>query len=419
MSGSANPLVPTYTGLVTTTLDALILFEACLGGILNHVPRRPHDKERSDLIRSGNVFIYEESASGIKRWTDGITWSPSRILGNFLVYRELDQAFAPGEKKRALKKPASKRLSTGGITKPASTNSTAPSSSRLSISGNLPASLSTSSSFDDAQPSMTNGSSVSNGSNGGNGSMGANSDANRDPLRELVGSLTDSYDFKENGLVKKTISIKFQGISHHLVSYYSLEDATSDKLMCPSNDPNVRNVRIREELLFSQTFRAAISEGDYQTAEGRVFTNGYMAIPHQIDNSGVLGHVPAFTSPFETFTHSPSTHMSGFPMHFHQNSYDSQGGFDPHGQPGAYTAQGHAAYESQHQTAPDYTYHAQSESDYTTGGPPIQSFSNQGPPSVPDYGHHGLPALDYAPHTTHPSHPVSSADFMPTSMWAS
>jgi hypothetical protein len=91
MSTGAAVLQPTYTGHVSTTNDALILFEACLSGHLNHVPRRPHDRERNSLIRSGCVFIYEENASGIKRWTDGVTWSPSRILGNFLVYREEGQ----------------------------------------------------------------------------------------------------------------------------------------------------------------------------------------------------------------------------------------------------------------------------------------------------------------------------------------
>src|ERR1700753_3074783 len=103
---SGSTLQPTFQGHVATTQDALILFEACLQGHLSHVPRRPHDRERSSLIRSGCVFIYEENASGIKRWTDGVTWSPSRILGNFLVYRELDKPFPPGEKKRAMKKQA-------------------------------------------------------------------------------------------------------------------------------------------------------------------------------------------------------------------------------------------------------------------------------------------------------------------------
>src|SRR6195952_5636341 len=106
MSSGGAALQPTFTGHVATTQDALILFEGCLQGHLSHVPRRPHDRERSTLIRSGSVFIYEENASGIKRWTDGVTWSPSRILGNFLVYRELDKPFPPGEKKRAMKKQA-------------------------------------------------------------------------------------------------------------------------------------------------------------------------------------------------------------------------------------------------------------------------------------------------------------------------
>ena len=108
----AKPLVPTFTGFVRNTTDALILFEACLSGKLHYVPRRPHDRERSQLIQSGNIFIYEEKESGIKRWTDGVAWSPSRILGDFLIYRELDKPFPPGEKKRAIKR---KRSSLPGV----------------------------------------------------------------------------------------------------------------------------------------------------------------------------------------------------------------------------------------------------------------------------------------------------------------
>ena len=106
-AGGAGPLVPTFHGFVQNSMDGLILFEACLSGKLHHVPRRPHDRERSQLIKSGNIFIYEENASGIKRWTDGVAWSPSRILGNFLIYRELDKPFPPGEKKRAIKRKRS------------------------------------------------------------------------------------------------------------------------------------------------------------------------------------------------------------------------------------------------------------------------------------------------------------------------
>jgi hypothetical protein len=97
-------MAPTWHGFIHTTSDALQVLEACLVGKLHHIPRRPHDRERASIISSGNVFIYEENASGIKRWTDGVTWSPSRIMGNFLVYRELNEPFPAGEKKKAKKR---------------------------------------------------------------------------------------------------------------------------------------------------------------------------------------------------------------------------------------------------------------------------------------------------------------------------
>ncbi|ORX93836.1 hypothetical protein K493DRAFT_176107, partial [Basidiobolus meristosporus CBS 931.73] len=81
-------------GLVESTKDALIIVEACNRGILARMRRRLHEKEKK-LLRSGSVYVFDEKESGIKRWTDGRLWSPSRILGNFLVYRELDKKIAP------------------------------------------------------------------------------------------------------------------------------------------------------------------------------------------------------------------------------------------------------------------------------------------------------------------------------------
>lgn len=37
------------------------------------------------MIKSGAVFIFSVEESGIKRWTEGLAWSQSRISGNFLV----------------------------------------------------------------------------------------------------------------------------------------------------------------------------------------------------------------------------------------------------------------------------------------------------------------------------------------------
>ncbi|KAJ8101422.1 Gti1/Pac2 family-domain-containing protein, partial [Lipomyces tetrasporus] len=184
-------LSATYTGYVSTTHDALILFQACMQGLLHYVSRRPHDRERSELIRSGNIFIFNEGTSGIKRWTDGIAWSPSRILGNFLVYRQLEKPFAPGEKKLS---------------------STPPQHPTASI-------------YDP------------------------------EAERALVGSLVDSYGFKDGGLIKKTMSVLINGSPHHLVSYYKPEDVMQGNFSTPSTNPLLRDLAISPELTQRQNFR--------------------------------------------------------------------------------------------------------------------------------------------------------------------
>ncbi|KAI0166228.1 Gti1/Pac2 family-domain-containing protein [Xylariaceae sp. FL1272] len=234
---TGTPLNPTFQGYIGSTMDALILFECCLSGRLLHVARRPHDRERTQLIKSGNVFIYEEHSSGIKRWTDGVPWSPSRILGNFLLYRELEKPFTPGEKKRALKKK-----SDGGIVKNVSHSSRSNSMSNF-----------------------TNGAlgsdSSLNGTNGG------------DADRYLIGSLVDSYSFKDGGLIKKTISVSYRGVQHHLVSYYSIEDIKANRLITPSHSSSsVCTISPRPSLISSGNFRAPVHDEEYTLVDPRYYT---------------------------------------------------------------------------------------------------------------------------------------------------
>ncbi|SCU94573.1 LAME_0F07998g1_1 [Lachancea meyersii CBS 8951] len=92
MRASLAAITPTFRGYVDSPADMLLVLQAVLEGKLTAVPRRPTEIERSQLIISGNVFVFVEELSGIRRWTDGLPWSPSRILGKFLVYRELDKA---------------------------------------------------------------------------------------------------------------------------------------------------------------------------------------------------------------------------------------------------------------------------------------------------------------------------------------
>lgn len=105
------PQRPTHTRLhVQNTFDALKVLvsrprpvhpatrqtlshypqEAVRIGALPLVTRRLTDQERSYWIRSGSIFVWKESDddTGIKRWTDGICWSQSRMREPFLFYEE-------------------------------------------------------------------------------------------------------------------------------------------------------------------------------------------------------------------------------------------------------------------------------------------------------------------------------------------
>ncbi|KAF5716427.1 Sge1 [Fusarium mundagurra] len=286
MSGTM-PLRPTYQGFVRDTTDALIIFEACLSGTLLHVPRRPHDRERQDLIKSGNIFVYEEHASGIKRWTDSISWSPSRILGNFLIYRELEKPFPPGEKKRARGKGGKSTTQSGGISKPRQRNAL-PFQQGLEHGNEYP-----------SVPS--------------------------DEERQLVGSLVDSYDFKEQGLVKKTISITYNGVPHHLVSYYNVEDVRAGLLTGPSDDHRLRSIVPRTELMNGQNFRAPIEEAmggaympgmvasiEYRYPTLQHQSQRHQPQPHQLGASvfGASVHGASVTQMHQPQPHQPQIHQS-------------------------------------------------------------------------------------------------------------
>ena len=259
------PLQPTFPGYLSSTLDALVLIEACLQGTLSHVPRRPQDRERPDLIRSGNIFIYEENASGIKRWTDGVNWSPSRILGNFLIYRELEKPFEPGQKKRALK-GKQRKGPTNGVTKRSSQSPPGRAGLAATAQGGL----------------------------------------DKDLERALVGSLVDSYPFKEKGgLIKKTISIPYRGVLHHVVSYYTTDDVVENRLQLPSESAIATESLPRPELLTRQNFRAPL-----ETNSAVLNFNAQPAMPGYQHVSD--GQVPLPTMPGNMHSYRPLP-LSGIP----------------------------------------------------------------------------------------------------------
>ena len=84
-SSSIYPNAQPFFGIVGTTVQALRLVHAARLGVIPRVLRRLNGMERNEMIVSGAVFVFSVEESGIRRWTDGRLFSPSRIDGNFLV----------------------------------------------------------------------------------------------------------------------------------------------------------------------------------------------------------------------------------------------------------------------------------------------------------------------------------------------
>ncbi|KAI8615413.1 Gti1/Pac2 family-domain-containing protein [Chytriomyces sp. MP71] len=83
--------VETFCGFVRDTLDAQILVEACIKGLLPLIHDLPPGVS-SLPIRSGTTIVFAENSdqSLRMRWRDGASWSCSRICGPFLLYREVE-----------------------------------------------------------------------------------------------------------------------------------------------------------------------------------------------------------------------------------------------------------------------------------------------------------------------------------------
>ncbi|KAF9075458.1 Gti1/Pac2 family-domain-containing protein [Rhodocollybia butyracea] len=196
---------PPWTSWIETTQDALLILEAARRGLIPRVRRRLVDSERK-LITSGSVFVFDEDESGIKRWTDGFFWSPSRILGNFLLYRETGKR-GPGPK------------GTGPDDSADANASQSPENHSLS----RPKTESTK-------------------------QLGV------DKLHERS-LVTNSDKFKSGGLMKKTFSLSIGGVAQHLISYYRIEDVENGRLRSPSSLPELASLDISPEYLDKTHFR--------------------------------------------------------------------------------------------------------------------------------------------------------------------
>ncbi|KZP07643.1 hypothetical protein FIBSPDRAFT_762643 [Athelia psychrophila] len=79
-----------FFGVVDTTENAFRLVIAARRGLVPRISQRLRHAELKEMITNGAVFLFSVEESGMKRWRDGLFWSPSRIDGNFLVYKEMN-----------------------------------------------------------------------------------------------------------------------------------------------------------------------------------------------------------------------------------------------------------------------------------------------------------------------------------------
>ncbi|KAJ2480991.1 Gluconate transport-inducing protein [Coemansia sp. RSA 2131] len=178
-------MTETYHGFIDSAYDALLIFEACCHGLLPRVPRRFTDRERQ-TIRSGAVYVWDEEETGMRRWTDGRTWSPSRVHGCFLIYYELE-----GRRHQFVNR-----------------NQSARGSARGSPQGH----------------------------------------AEKSPLHVSYDPCPPNVMQKEQGLIKKALSLCTNDKRKvHLVCYYSREDVENGCLASPTNDPRFAGIQVYED----------------------------------------------------------------------------------------------------------------------------------------------------------------------------
>lgn len=264
----------TFYGYIENTKDSLLIFEACKRGIIPRISRRLQDNERC-LIRSGSIFCFDEQESGIKRWTDGLNWSPSRILGNFLIYREMDSR----------KNGRNSSIDEYGVMQNGMRNI----GNIISRSHSLSLSSTTSEQLL-AQGWIRN---------------------RRE--KAILGSLKNSSKFKRNGLIKKSMSLLVDGVQQHIVSYYNKDDVLSNRLKTPSSIVELSSLTVSPGLRLRQNFRIPIFSSE-EISDDR-FMDDFQALNNDAKRkySDMTRHsLPDISSSPSSYSSHSSTSIHGF-----------------------------------------------------------------------------------------------------------
>lgn len=303
-------LEPTFQGCLATKLDALTLLEACLRGQFQFITRRPLPKELHKLVKSGNVFIFNVHGSGINRLIDGYSWSPSRSKDNFYIYCEVDKHLAPSTKNGTLKRKRSVDVGNHKVLE--HNDYISGLDSEAAISGcSLESTTSTEMRSDFSSDEQSKG------------------------LKHSLDSFwTNSHDFLEDGLVKKTMSIQIQGTTLRVISYYRTSDVMNKRLARPTELFSLGPKDIRQELSMGQRLHQPINE-----PENHMLTQK----KHDKYRSRTVDQTARVSSPKVTSQHKQATNRTplGESRYFPTSLQPSKQLLDPH----IRSVHGHGKYE--------------------------------------------------------------------------
>lgn len=250
-------LAETYYGYIETVEDAVLIVEACRYGRLMRVKRRLHEKERQG-IRSGSVFVFVERESGIRRWTDGKLWSPSRICGEFLLYRELESrqqsSCGNGNGKRiptsneelnGAESPSSNHVNWGEqVAKILSERKAAAGANAIGDTSSTPVSASSSMSTSPIEEK----SGIIEDAAGMPENPTAQSQKHPQAINgagTLLPAKSNQMSFKKDGLIKKTISLTVAEETYHLICYFKDSNLGTELLpLTPCRSANFKNLEV-------------------------------------------------------------------------------------------------------------------------------------------------------------------------------
>ncbi|KAG8952068.1 hypothetical protein FRC03_012278 [Tulasnella sp. 419] len=194
---------PSARGWLRDTVDALVILEAASRNLITRIPERGTSRTRL-RVESGAIYVHFYSESGIKRLSDGKSWSVSRVLGNFMLYCETESLSVESSHEAVMPPEYSQ------------------------ISGVAAKDL--------------------------YGCFMANDGQTRCP---------DGFRLKPNGLVKKTLSIELPKDKLTVISYYNPNDIFAGYLQPVHQDPQLGYLRwsLSSWLLNPSLFRQPIDVG--------------------------------------------------------------------------------------------------------------------------------------------------------------